>query len=204
MFCIKCGKKASVDVFCDNCFLSQNSLFELKDFSLAICNCGKYYERSWIRNGNIENVIENQIKNRMKVRGVIKKTSIKLRRRGSYFIATVTCSGRIKPCKKMKKEEKTITVAVKKRQCDICSKISGGYYEAVLQLRGKNAGCLLKRLELPETAAIQELKVGYDVKLLKKKDAYAIIKDLKPEKKSFKFVGTKKGRKIYRDYYLFR
>lgn len=201
MFCIKCGKKAVVDVFCEDCFLSQKKLFDLKDFSLSVCNCGKYYKNGWVKE---ENLIEKEIERRLKVHGVIKKKNIKLKRKGGYLIASVTCSGLIKPCKKMKKEARDIKIFIKKRKCDVCSKISGGYYESVLQIRGKNAEKILRRIPIPKTARIEELKQGYDIKLLKKKDAYSIIKDLKPEKKSFKFVGTKKGRKLYREYYVFR
>ena len=204
MFCIKCGKEAVIGNFCKNCYLEREELFDVKDFSLTICDCGSYYDKVWKKPKEIDDIIKEQIENRIKTKNRIVDKKILLKKFGNRVSASVRCSGIIYSHRK--KEEKRINIIIKKRKCDICTKLLGRYYEAVLQIRGdydKIFGRIKKYL--PKTARVEKIKHGYDIRFLKKSDAAKISKILKNSgyeiKKSFKFVGTKKGRKLYRNYY---
>ena len=205
MFCIKCGRKASVGVFCDDCFLSQNELFEIKDFSLVFCDCGAYYTNRWERKGDLEDIIMDAIERKTKIKGVVKDKDIRFRVVNNRVLVSMNFKGFIKPCKKKKAEKKEITITMKKRKCDVCSKLLGGYYEAVIQLRGTRKDKLLKKLKAFPNIRVEGKKEGYDVKFFSKKDANDAIGKLGLKAKtSFKFVGTKKGKRIYRKYYAVR
>ena len=205
MFCIKCGKRAVIGNFCRNCFLAKEELFKIKDFSLPICDCGSYYDKIWQKPKDIDDIIRDQIKQRIRTKNKITKDEIKIKKFGNKISATVICSGIIHSHKK--NEEKRIIIILKRRKCDLCVKLLGGYYEAVLQIRGDYNKIFDKAKKyLPETARIEKTKHGYDIRFLKKSDAAKIAKLLKNYKikKSFKFVATKKGKKLYRNYYSVR
>ena len=123
---------------------------------------------------------------------------------GNSLRITAECKGYIKPAKEMKAERKSASLKIKKRMCDVCTKISGNYHEAVFQIRGSNAEKIIKKL--------QSMRAGtasgrHDINFINKKEAAWLAKSLEKEfivKRSFKQVGEKKGRKLYRNYYSIR
>ena len=179
-------------------------MFEIDNFTVPVCDCGSYYDGKWEKPKETNKIIKEMIEKRMKTSSRIIKEKISLKKIGNRIIVSITCYGFIRPCKKMKKEAKRITITLKKRKCDVCTKLSGGYYEAVLQVRGdyENIFNLVKKY-LPKTARIEKLRRGYDIRFLKKSDAAKAAKNLRgfEIKKSFKFVATKKDKKLYRNYY---
>lgn len=209
MFCIKCGKKAVIGNFCEDCFLEKERLFDIEDFTLDICDCGSYYDKTWQKPKEIADIIKEQIEKRVKTKNRIVEKRISLKRFGNRISALIKCSGLISPCKKIKEEEKRIMITLKKRKCNQCIKLSGGYYEAVFQIR-EDYDKIFDQIKnhLPKTATIEKIKHGYDIRFLRKSDAAKvsrIIKNLGYEiKKSFKFVATKKDKKLYRNYYSVR
>ncbi len=204
MFCIKCGKKAEIGNFCSSCFLGKESLFEIKDFLLYVCDCGSYYDKVWRKADN--DIIKEQIGKRIKTKYRLVKKEIALKSYGNRVAATIVCYGIVHAHKK--KEERKITITIKKRKCDTCVKLLGRYYEAVLQIRGEYNKIFNKiKSRLPKTARTEKTKHGYDIRFLKKSEAAKIAKALKVRyevKSSFKFVATKKGKKLYRNYYSVR
>lgn len=104
-----------------------------------------------------------------------------------------------------------ITINVKKQKCPQCIKILGGYYEAVIQIRGQERNKLVKRLfkviDKKMITKVEETKNGKDIYIIDKKYAKKIVSSVFPGCKvvrSFKFVSQKKGKKLYRDYYSVR
>ena len=61
----------------------------------------------------------------------------------------------------------------------------------------------LKKMGLSDSF-VERIKDGYDIKFIKKSKAASIAKHLKKYfhvKESYKFVGEKKGKRLYRNYY---
>lgn len=205
MFCIVCGKEAKVGNFCEDCFLQRMDLFDIEDFSMQICDCGSYFDRGWQKAKSIDDAINERIEKKIKTDNKILETNISFKIVGNRVLATVRCKGFIKPCKRKKIVEKNILILLKRRKCDNCIKLSGGYSEAILQIRGENKDRIMRSINLP-LCTVEKTKDGYDVKFIRRSDARNVLKQLKgfEIKKSFKFIGMKKGRKILKDYYSIR
>jgi len=211
MFCIKCGKKAEIGNFCRKCFLERKELFKIKDFHLMVCDCGSYYDKSWVKSDlDIKDLVKKMIGEKIVTDNKIVNKKISLKRVGNKYIATVHCTGFISNIRKQ--ETKKVVVTIKKRKCDVCSKIAGGYHEAVLQIRGEKKEMILSKLKLEKpfieaVVKIERVKNGYDIKMLDKKIARKITRKFGKKfkvKKSQKLITLKKDRRIYRDYYSIR
>lgn len=206
MFCIKCGKDAKVGNFCERCFLESNELFDIDNSELYFCRgCSGYFLKN--EKVNIDDVVKKGIKSENR----IKKIQIKKKKIGNKIYVTVICSGYIKPCKKLKEEAKKILINIKKRMCDTCIKLSGGYYEAMIQVRGDNREKIFNIIKKLSSKAlissIEKAKLGYDIKFVSKKDATKIANQMRKKfsvKDTYKLVGEKKGKKLYRNFYVIR
>jgi len=97
--------------------------------------------------------------------------------------------------------------------CDECRKMAGGYFEAIIQLRGRPERIRRWTRELsekiPETtfiAGIEELKEGIDIKVGSSKEALHLIKRLGfwDYKISKKLWGLKQGKRVYRTTFALR
>ncbi len=174
-------------------------LFDVKGFSFIYCNlCGL----------DKDELVE-RIKNSVKSSNEITDTGVSTKVVGNKVHATVKCAGKIKGLKK--EESKDLSVILRQKMCDTHVKLSGGYHEAVIQVRGEKRGIILKHLLkiIPHKSVInvEELPEGYDVKIMRKANAAAAAKQLIGEfsvKSSFKLVGSKKGNKLYRNFYAIR
>ncbi len=213
MFCIKCGKKATSENFCDDCFLQQRDLFTSGNISLILCKeCDKYFGGQWLYYKDEKELVKELIAKKIITKNRIKKKEIFLRPSGGGYIAKIKCTGFISPCMKEKTEERTARIIIKKIKCDECVKLSGKYYEAVFQIRGANQERIMKKIEakIKKTpiSRIEEMKHGYDIFFISKKDAASVASNMKhlniTVKKTYKLVGEKKGRKLYREYYSLR
>lgn len=201
MLCIICGKAATVDSFCDGCFLARNHLFEIKNFSARVCKCGSYYDRAW-KTG--KNYVEDLVSSRVKTKNRITWKNISYRLAGNKALVKIELSGFIRPCRKLKKEVKEIEIVLARQKCDRCVKISGRYYEAVIQMRGDEAalGKIMNQMNL-SNASVEKVKNGYDIRFMDKNEAKKNAERFKA-KKTFKLVGFKEGRNLYRSYYLIK
>lgn len=201
MFCIKCGKPAVAENFCETCFLERNRLFEIENFRLVVCSvCGSYYsfEKGWHTG-----TVENEIIRRIKTKNRIIRRDVALRNAGNIF-ANITLTGVIKPLKKPKTETVTVEIILRKQKCDNCIKISGGYYEAMIQVRGTDKERILGKIGTNGVLSVEERDKGYNVKFIKKQDAKRVATGLESEytvKGTFKLVGEKKGKRLFRSFY---
>lgn len=199
MFCIKCGKPAKIGNFCRECFVESHSLFNAEDLKMGFCGiCG-------INEDEIITKIEKSIKSN----NIITHKKISLRIIGNRAYATVICNGKISGVKKT--ETKKMLVMLRKKMCDMHVKLSGGYYEAMMQIRGPNKEDILKQARhlLPKKSIsnIEVLNEGYNIKVMRKANAAAAAKGLRKKffvKDSYKLVGNKKGQNLYRNFYAVR
>ena len=92
--------------------------------------------------------------------------------------------------------------------CPDCSRKTGGYYEAIIQLRGepkrieKIAQKLEKRLDFSKT---EELKEGLDLYAISKEKTHIALSALRlPFTTSNKLFGLREGKRIYRTTFCVR
>lgn len=199
MLCVVCGEKATVEAFCDDCFLKDKELFKIKNITIKTCiDCGSFFDTvgTYV---TTKDMIDAKIKNI----GEIKSMSLKERTIGNKINLKITCEGIIKPAKKLKVQEIEIQIIIKKHKCDTCTKLAGNYHEAVMQIRNESAMKAIKKFDLSNTI-IATAKNGYNIKFIDKKNAIRIATYLSRRYKiirSYKFVTEKKGKKLYRDYF---
>jgi NMD protein affecting ribosome stability and mRNA decay len=209
MFCIKCGKEALKDNMCEDCFLEKKELFKIKPIKLRYCkDCEKYYSQTEkIKADDIEQFLETKIV----ALNEIKKIDFRLNKKTDRIEGEIIAKGLVKPSKRVIEDIKKIKIQISGVKCENCVKISGNYHEAVLQVRGTDKDRILKKLSRVllrnEIANIHNLKEGYDILLVSKAPAAHAAKELSASydiKQSFKFIGEKKGKKIYRNFYSIR
>ncbi len=104
-----------------------------------------------------------------------------------------------------------IEIKTKYALCNTCRKVRGGYYEAIVQLRGIKSESLLYALRGYAKAngtfisKVETEAAGYNAYVGDKKIAAAFFSfyRLKPER-SYTLYGMKNGKKLYRNTYLLR
>ncbi len=205
--CIKCGRAAITDNLCERCFL-QRSFFDIEDFRIILCSsCSSYYENGWrcFAEKDRDDMIKGQIARRIKSDEKIIIKDVSFKTIGNRIIADVSCS--FVKFGKRNIAKKEVTVTIKKQKCDKCVKLSGGYYEAILQIRGREADNILNNVNkiLSEViTSINKVKNGYDIKIMDKGEASKVTGLGRDIKKTYKLVGEKKGKRLIRDCYSIR
>lgn len=202
--CIKCGKAARTDNLCERCFL-QRRFFDIENFRIVVCSsCDSYYENGW-HPKVLDEAIRDMIKKRIKSGEKIIIKGISLKKIGNRIIADVSC-GFVK-FGKINIAKKEVTITIKKQKCDRCVKLSGGYYEAILQIRSGEADTILNKInEILSDAitSVNKVKNGYDIKIMDKGEASKVMGLGRDIKKTYKLVGEKKGKRLIRDCYSIR
>ncbi len=219
MVCPLCGRKSEVGVFCSDCYMKKNLKVEVPPtIELTRCrSCDSFLVKGkWVKGVSekdaalraVRESVQSNIR-RLDKAGVLKVEAEKSQK-GYEGIVTVKLAGSEKKLK--------TRVRVKNVACPDCSRISGGYYEAVLQLRGdvkrETLEDIIARVEKHKdrfsfVANIKKVKGGYDIYLGSKKSAEKIVKQFRGKaeiKKSFEDVGMdrQRGKKKHRFYYLIR
>ncbi|MEA1984819.1 MAG: 60S ribosomal export protein NMD3 [Euryarchaeota archaeon] len=142
IICPKCGKDTEklYGNVCKDCYLKQLTLLELPlVLHVKICaTCGAHFDRGkWKDTNDIEDVIIEKVNDELLVHedaedidlyiDPIKKTPYLYNARVEIY-ATVYGD----PVH----EEVTTEVRLDREACDICSRVAGGYFEAIVQIRG--------------------------------------------------------------------
>ncbi len=219
MVCPVCGRESEVGLFCSDCYMKQNLRIEVPPtVELTGCKtCGSFFIKGkWVKDpseeeaalGAVRESIRTNIK-RLDKAGVLEA---KVEKAGKGYDGTVTI--------KLAGSERRLKTRVKVRRvaCPDCSRIAGGYYEAVLQLRGEAGKDILEdilgRVEKHKdrfsfVVNVKKVRGGYDVYLGSKKSAEKIVRQFRGKaeiKKSFEHVGLDRqsGKKRRRFYYLIR
>lgn len=203
-FCVKCGKVAEIDKYCAECFAQSTVLFDIRDFRVEFCKCGKINDKEWRKEGLQELIRRHIIEN-----GKIENIHFKDRKVGNRIYVHLCASGNVKNIPVS--QEKDFKITSKTVMCDICAKQSGNYHEAVVQIRGPKAAIILDKItrmtKSEEITKAIPLKNGYDVRFIDKGDANEVVGVLQEKyevKRSYKLVTEKKGKKLYRNFYSIR
>jgi nonsense-mediated mRNA decay protein 3 len=219
MVCPLCGGKSEVGLFCSECYLKKNLKIELPSvIQIEKCRgCGIYNisgkqirldseEKAMLMAG--DRALKTNI-NRLDKAGVL-KTGIEQSGGDNIFRAKVILSDR--------EVEKTAIIRINSVSCPDCSRMAGGYYEAVLQLRGGFSKKMMEKIiteveghkdRYSFVSQIKKVPNGYDIYLGSKRSAEKIVKQYRGKaeiKKSFEQVGMDKqtSKAKNRFYYLIR
>ena len=206
--CFVCGKRpAVIDSWCSEDWNAKHQLVNLPErFDITACSrCN----RAKISGRWHPWDLESFLLSKAKVSG--KLTEFKITERNKKFVVTAT--GIVDRGVKPKTEEHAIVIKFTRFTCPDCSRFSGGYYEAIIQLRGKIPASAIKFFEREATKiqdrnsksfwSVTELKEGWDVKMGHISAANKLADIIKHEynaelTKSFQLVGRKDGVDIHR------
>ena len=203
MFCVECGKPAESGHVCIECLSKKSTLF-LKSFEVIMC------PRCPDGEADVRSDIKEKIRKSLESQKGVKSFDVDAKLDGPVS-ATVTAEMILPGSRKTKEETKTVRIVVRKRLCENCSRVSGNYHEAVLQIRGSRKEEILeivRSMVAPEyLARIDAKKEGYDARIVQKSEAIRVATELRKKflvVSSFKLAGQKDGRSLYRSVYAIR
>ncbi len=195
MQCPKCGRESRG--LCIDCLLEERPI-TVKEPELERCTgCGLYWHKgNWTEIG--KNELAEIVRKNLKVpHGIkIEELSIKPDEEKNYLKLDITLLGNYKN-KKFEKKLET-KVKIKKTQCKKCCRMSGSYYEAILQVRG------FEFSDLDENFVAKAVKVagGTDFYISSMNYARKLKNHLRDAgffvNESEKLVGMKEGKNLYR------
>jgi nonsense-mediated mRNA decay protein 3 len=198
-FCFVCGKKTEklIEGYCEDCYNKSFNLIQLPDRLAVFCcsKCGKIREKNSWKDIEIEKLIKNSVKALGK--------NVKIEITGNKIFVT----GNLKTSKKAKEEVHELNIKIIKILCPECSRRCGGYYEAIIQLRGNISEEILnfidKEIKEKSFYKIEPVKEGFNLYIENKNIANQIADKLKriyrlKVKKSFKLYTKKEGKDVYK------
>jgi len=215
-FCFVCGKSTDklIEGYCEECRGEKENLIEMpKKFELTVCSrCNRVKFNNRWHDSSVEDVLNKKIKTKGRI------TKFEIERDGKFYYAIV--KGYPEGSTKLREEKERIPVHINKIVCSQCIRKWGGYYEAIVQIRGKYTRPMLDLVEeiverskgKDEKAFISKIsrvKGGFDYYLGSKKIAMKIASEMKKEydaeiKKSYELVTQKEGKDVYRNIYSVR
>jgi nonsense-mediated mRNA decay protein 3 len=208
-FCFICGKETEdlVKGYCEACYQKKFNLIEVPE-EIIVTTCPRC-NRKFDKNKWNDMDVSDLARSRIKVLGNDVTIAVEVDKN-----LKVIARGYLDGSKEMKEEPHEIRMKIIKNICPVCSKESGKYYEAIIQVRGNMAkedftamdDIVFKR---GGYFRVKEVTGGYDFfvgsKSIAKKMAEFIVKKYNVKKtKSFQLVTKKDGRDIYRDTVLLR
>jgi nonsense-mediated mRNA decay protein 3 len=201
LICPKCGKKSEdvefIEAFCVDCYPA--NIKAPRKVEIDQCKrCEKIRIRGEWMSHNKRKIAEHVVS---KVKGDFDSAE---------YIAD---EGKVKFLIEGKKElERFVDVQLKPTICTYCSRISGGYYQGLIQLRGnqirieKYAELLAKKLEKRTFITKQEDKhEGIDIYVGSSKAVIDLLTEMKMKTTISKtLVGVQQGKRLYRVTFLLR
>ena len=141
IFCPKCGKSSDIfyDAVCRECFVGNKKLIECpKVISFRICpTCGSVYRRGkWQSKGDETETINECVKDILKVNNEAAGLELVLTPKQldySRYRVHVEAKGNIKGAPVDAALDTEIRISWE--TCETCSRISGGYFEGIVQIR---------------------------------------------------------------------
>lgn len=239
-FCYLCGRETGKlhEGLCEKCSAAEakKELFEFgkawdkeSRIKVPLCsNCFSYYKKSWIfpaeeEAGNIDKVVKKAAEDVILGTIKIKPEEAKATKLPSIKILKIEHKGRkIEVYAEVEGKEAKVEFILQK--CRECTKISGGYYEAIIQIRGaegsereksarKNILEMLSSFYPEDRSAFlareEKVKGGIDIYLGSAKAGKKIARYFKGKynaetKSSPKLYGRKGGKNLYRITFLIR
>jgi nonsense-mediated mRNA decay protein 3 len=183
LFCPRCGKETEQEGLCRACFLEKYVVFEVpRVVEVSICaRCPSYrVGELWVstRLKTYEDLAKKaaskNIRLLLKVNKEVREPSVSIT---SEFVnpnilrARVAVEGSIEG--RAVRTEAEVEARIRKETCDVCSRIAGGYYEAIVQIRAQ--GRLPSKKELHRCLKIADDAIA---KAEKSGDRLAFVSDV--------------------------
>lgn len=232
MFCVECGKECSIfkEGVCTSCYLKTHSFTKGPEIiDIPVCtNCISYKIKNIWTLDLFSDLIIRVVKNNFQISKELENVDISAECIDNLDgkSCKIIISGFVEGVEIS--EEHNLLVRLKRSVCDVCSKQSGGYYEAIIQVRADRRDVDKKDLDdiklLVENfvedmiakgnrslfiSDMGEEHGGYDFYLSDKSAAMTITNKIQEQyggeiKKSSKDMGVKDSRQVYRMTYLIR
>ncbi len=232
MFCVECGKEDPIfrDGTCINCYLKTHKFSEGPSIiDLTVCvNCDSYkFKNTWTAD-LFDDILRRTIRNTFDISKELKNVEIttECKKKQETVDCKLIISGFLDDMEVS--EEHNVTIRIKRAVCDVCSRQSGGYYEAIVQIRpdrtklsreeiddlGSTVRNLVEQIRSNGNRTLfitdeDEKHGGLDFFLSDKNSAQVIAKKIQDQyggeiKQSSKNAGMKDSKQIYRMTYLIR
>lgn len=183
LFCPRCGKETDQEGLCQACFLEKYVVFEVpRVIEVTICSrCPSYKVGELWVNTRLKTYEElakkaaaKAIRLAVNINKDVKRPKVTITSEPinpNILKARVSIEGSIEG--RDVKTEADVEARIRKESCDVCSRIAGGYYEAIIQIRAQ--GRLPTKKELARC-----LKIADDiiVKAEKAGDRLAFVSDV--------------------------
>ena len=223
MICVKCGKPVTETIkgLCPHCYSKSKNIFSLPPkLDLEHCShCGSYkIDTEWRRDKKTPQMILHK---KIHLDPYLTHPDITIDTMQNPW--RIHCQGNISGTKVT--ETYTLPVKIHGTACPRCSMIMGGYYEAILQIRGTHRDISKKQKTSIHTiitkkitesqdpkafiTKIDETRQGIDYYLGEQHIAESLARTLKQRfhattKKSVTLMGVQDGQKVYRVTHLIR
>lgn len=226
MKCILCGiNDSKYEYLCEPCFLKNTKFIELVesiDFTICPhCNAIKV-KKEWIYHKSLESVLSEHLLNSAKKYHDFDRDSIKLNISKNLDLIHSDVTIYYKDLEKHEKFETKLQLL--KNSCPVCNKISGDYFESILQIRSARDISVSEKNELIEfiydevkyqnnpnifIMKYEELHTGLDFYLSSNHFAHILVKKIQDLyggiiKDSPHLYGKKEGVDLYRITYMIR
>jgi|YNPNPStandDraft_1061719.scaffolds.fasta_scaffold00327_19 nonsense-mediated mRNA decay protein 3 len=232
MFCVECGREGSVykNGYCLSCYIKHNRFTKGPGYlDVYMCpKCGMYKYKNTYIPGSFDAYIHRVVKEEFSVNPELRDMvfNVSYDKKDNTVVLNVVIQGRLDEGDV--EEHHQVTVRVRRETCKNCSRRYGGYYEAILQVRGDKRGSLEKDIKdirrivedtVEDTRSkgnhglfiteMVEIHGGLDFYLSDKGSALMIAKKIHELyggeiKQSFKDAGMEDSRHVYRMTYLVR
>jgi nonsense-mediated mRNA decay protein 3 len=223
-FCPKCGKKTDelFDSLCKECFTKEIRLIDVEKFVIRVCvceNCGGYFKGKGKERTSIEEAVVDSVRKEIRKRYGC-ECKVEVAELGKEIKADENKASVFLDVKAelegVEIEERgEIEVIFKKETCDRCSRIAGGYYEGIVQIRAEDRIPTDEELAMAEELAYsllgeadfvseeRMLKEGLDIYVSSMECGRRISRWIVNKlggsfSESRKLYGRKDGRNIYR------
>ncbi|MFH1785081.1 MAG: NMD3-related protein [Candidatus Micrarchaeota archaeon] len=201
LICPKCGRTNNqiefIEAFCPDCYPIKIEIPKKIEFETCT-RCEKIkFRGEWVPYNKRK--LSDYILGKCK--GDIESSTYDFESQDATFI--MSSSAKVK---------RSIPLELKKTICQDCSRISGGYYEGIIQLRGdrkkieKTAIMLISKLEnVTFLTKTEEKDEGIDIYIGRSKPIVRLVSDLGITTViTKKLVGRDQGKRLYRTTFLIR
>ncbi|ODS35000.1 hypothetical protein BEH94_12150 [Candidatus Altiarchaeales archaeon WOR_SM1_SCG] len=204
MFCPKCGKEGNG--LCAKCYLEGSEL-KFKKTEIILCSCGKvHYHGEWVH--EFESAIEGLAGKNLVVPSEINVEKLVfeiLSKNNKRIFLKIYVAGKYK--NESIKTEVLAEIKVINKTCESCGRISGNYYEAVIQIRpddAENIKDIIDDIDSDFITKVMDVKNGIDIYITTQQYARELVNKFKNRgfdiKTSAKLMGKKDGKDFYRVY----
>ncbi len=194
-FCPLCGKEVELEEMvggmCAECYIKREKIIESpRESKITICpRCGSLYEGEWKKAKSIESAAVAFISSKILISHEIDDLELNFspeRLNSKRIIVHGDLKGRIKT--EMIEKKMDLLVRVRYNICDRCSRISGGYYESIVQIRAYDRNPTKSEREKIKKIASEIVNNGYD-----RGDEKSFITDIKEFEKGLDlYLGSEK------------